>query len=427
MLPKRKSVPTVSTICRRVINTEGIEFNSNTDQKIENFRRRHGIKVTKNDIIFGLIFHEDLTLRSNQLELDLTIMSLDKMLELKQIVLPMAKIVYLGTLNGFSKVLIRPKTIRIFERKTKLFYFPTTEIFINAVVKNQGFRNSKQRDTYISLYDYLHFSLVSRFIVLNDHLNLINKQKNSQIQGGFQMTIVSEIMFLIEDLFTLIISFKQNIPYYTLLNSEMVNLGNKIKRYLSSLIKYHEDDYFELLSYDYDSYQGSSISKKVYRLMNKNLEQFKNDLSLLIEFSKNHHAIFRMYKHGGFPFSTPHKDSLLNNCDFYSLVLAYIPNTKFTVIPFNNRVIEFYKEIYRILYRILFNLILNKLEFIRKGARIGPFFPYDITRPLERGIANKMFQYNSNHVERYVDPFYFPKAFLREKLDFNIANYYQEH
>ena len=41
--------------------------------------------------------------------------------------------------------------------------------------------------------------------------------------------------------------------------------------------------------------------------------------------------------------------------------------------------------------------------------------------------ANKMFQYNSNHVERYVDPIYFPKAFLREKLDFNIANYYQEH
>jgi hypothetical protein len=74
----------------------------------------------------------------------------------------------------------------------------------------------------------------------------------------------------------------------------------------------------------------------------------------------------------------------------------------------------------------LFNLILNRLELIRRGVTITPFFTYDITRPLERGIVSKMHEYNSNHIERYVDPFYFPEALAREKINFRIAKYYQE-
>lgn len=241
------------------------------------------------------------------------------------------------------------------------------------------------------------------------------------------MAIVSEIMFLIEDLFTLLISFKQNIPYFRLLNPKLVDLGGKIERFLSLLTKYQDVDYFELLSYDYDGYRRSSIPKGVQSLMSKNIEQFKGDLLLLIEFSKNHHPIFRMYKHGGFPFSTPHQDSLLSSCDFYSLILTHIPNTKFTVIPLNSKIVELYKKIYMVLYRILFNLISNKLELIRRETGIIPFFPYDVTRPLEKDITNKMYEYNSNHIERYVDPLYFPQALPRERLNFDIANYYQEH
>lgn len=180
MLPKRKGIPTISIMCRRVSSVGGIEFNNLTYQKIKNFREQNGIKVIDNDIILGLIFGEDPGLGSNRLELDLEIISFNKTLVLKGIELYMAKIVYLGNLNGFKKVLIKPKAIRIFGRKTKSFYFPVTEIFINNVVKNQGFKNTKQRDTYISLYDYLHFSLVSRFILLNDHLSVIMKQTNKQ-------------------------------------------------------------------------------------------------------------------------------------------------------------------------------------------------------------------------------------------------------
>ena len=75
--------------------------------------------MTKNDIVLGIIFQGH-DIKINQLELDLIIISLNKTLELKKIQLPMAKIVYLGTLNGLSKVLVRPKIIRIFERRTIL-------------------------------------------------------------------------------------------------------------------------------------------------------------------------------------------------------------------------------------------------------------------------------------------------------------------
>jgi hypothetical protein len=56
------------------------------------------------------------------------------------------------------------------------------------------------------------------------------------------------------------------------------------------------------------------------------------------------------------------------------------------------------------------------VELISRGARITSFFTYDITRRLERGIASKMHEYNSN----------FPEALAREKLNFRIAKYYQE-
>src|SRR5438105_3978053 len=82
--------------------------------------------------------------------------------------------------------------------------------------------------------------------------------------------------------------------------------------------------------------------------------------------------------HGVFPFSH-HQDNFLKNCDFYSSVLTNIPNARFTVIPFNSNVVEFYKNIYSILYRILFNTISNKLQLIHRGTGIIPFFQYEIT------------------------------------------------
>ena len=96
-----------------------------------------------------------------------------------------------------------------------------------------------------------------------------------------------------------------------------------------------------------------------------------------------------MSYHGGFPFSH-HQDNFLKNCDFYSSVLTNIPNARFTVIPFNSNVVEFYKNIYSILYRILFNTISNKLQLIRRGTGIIPFFQYEITLPLGKGIATNM-------------------------------------
>lgn len=427
MLPKREGVPTISIICRHVIDTLGIEYNNNTHLKIENFKKRNGIKATKHTVVLGILFHEDKILNTDKLELDLTIIVRNKSLQVNRIRLLMAKPVYLGNLSGFQSILIKPKNVRISDRKTKLFYFPTTKISVSDVLKNQGFRNSNQRDMYISLYDYLHFSLVSRFILLHDHLNIVKQQANNQIQAGFQMAIISEIMFLIEDLFTLLISFKRrNKPYFEILNSTKYNLGDQIKKYISSLNNYQERDYFQLLSYDYNSYQQAVISRKISKVVNENIKLFKEDLVMLTEFSKEHHPIFRMYKHGGFPFSAPHKDKLLQNFDFYSLILIPGPYSEFIMIPFSNEVIEFYKRIYKVLYRILFNLILNKMELIRRGTEIIPFFRYDLTKPLEKGCTGEMNKYYSKNAERYVNPFYFPHTFPKEKVNNRITGYYRD-
>lgn len=410
-----------------MIDESGIEYNSNTHLKFENFKKRNRIRATKQTVVLGILFHEDKTLNTDTLELDLTIIVRNKNLQINRIQLPMAKPVYLGNLSGFQSILIKPKNVRISDRKTKLFYFPATKISVSDVLKHQGFRNSNQRDMYISLYDYLHFSLVSRFILLQDHLNIVKQQANNQIQAGFQMAIVSEIMFLIEDLFTLLISLKRrNKPYFELLNSTKYNLGDQIRKYILSLNNYQERDYFQLLSYDYNYYQQAVIPRKISKIVIENIKSFKEDLVMLTEFSKQHHPIFRMYKHGGFPFSAPHKDRLLQNFDYYSLILIPRAYSEFIIIPFSNEVIEFYKRICKALYRILFNLIMNKLELIRRGTEIIPFFRYDLTKPLEKGCTGEMNKYYLKNAERYVNPFYFPHTFPREKVNNRIIDYYRD-
>jgi hypothetical protein len=61
------------------------------------------------------------------------------------------------------------------------------------------------------------------------------------------------------------------------------------------------------------------------------------------------------------------------------------------------------------------NFTSRKKESIRSSIT-----QYDLTKPLEKGCTGEMNKYYLKNAERYVNPFYFPHTFPREKVNNRI-------
>ena len=194
---------------------------------------------------------------------------------------------------------------------------------------------------------------------------------DNEIVSVLQISIISHIMMFLEDLAVICQSIKDGkIEYYDFLDkSGDDDLGNFIGNFYDKIENVSDQDLAKILSFtDLDSFQFVNENEKkiVSEIMKRILEKTKIFFQKTVLFGKNHHSIFRRYKHAGFPIllsqPCPKPDDLYKNFESVSLGLTSKGNLgkELTAIPFSSKVIDSYENLEKDIFAFFGTLLTFK-------------------------------------------------------------------
>lgn len=276
------------------------------------------------------------------------------------------------------------------------------------------------------------------------------QQKSIRQTRSIQLEIISKIMFLIEDMIIIAESLRQKRSYYYLLKEDVgVLVGNFIKNLdsltfeeLCTIMGYviptednTEKDYLELLQ----------------KHMKSNIDEIKSGLKMIGDFGKQHHPVFRRFKHAGVPalpgLLHPDAPDFLKSFDFHMLVMiGDDPLNDLKIIPYSKDVLEGYKIVFNSAQKIVYEMVDNRLACIqRKVSGLIPQDFYDITKYSteelekikdkvekfykENPTVNTDFEFHSNPIHKKEDYAWYLNLedFLKKCEDnANLQREYQE-
>ncbi|MGI0074033.1 MAG: hypothetical protein ACREA3_09505 [Nitrosotalea sp.] len=205
--------------------------------------------------------------------------------------------------------------------------------------------------------------------------NLQNKKNNAKCL--IQLEIISKIMFYIEDLAIISESLLRGTNYYELLDPADTNtddIGKLIKNFFSKMDLLSHDELCKIMSYKIPN--TSNFDKECIELLTKminaDIEETRRILKLIGIFGKEHHPVFRRYKHAGLPFifriNMEQDLEFFKNFDFSSAVLVkeHEPFRDMQVIPYSEDVIEGYKIMIKDIRKFLRRIIENRIGCIQR-------------------------------------------------------------
>ncbi|MDE1765834.1 MAG: hypothetical protein KGI27_06110 [Thaumarchaeota archaeon] len=340
---------------------------------------------------------------------------------------------------GFSEVFVKLKSVSYIgkNKKSDNRYKSNSPLLINIndfTNSFNGFSNDGERKVHLLLENYLNNSLPLRGWLLGLMFQLLKRANSGEIEihdkkirlteddlartrASIQLDIISKIMMYIEDLIILnsaILESSGN--YYELLDRKDPDVGERITKFFTIMENLKPNDFGKILSYvNLDTISMSSSEKQiVQKIMDSNIENFKNYLKYIKTFRETHKQIFRRYKHAGLPIRLGAKSAdPFANKKFDSYAMIYVGSDPFTNVlplPYSEEVIQSYDIMIKILQQFLNDVIVNKMTMIqRRCDGIIPLESYkqymltekeksDLSKAIEKFYeSNPMRMYQQHH------------------------------
>ena len=288
-----------------------------------------------------------------------------------------------------------------------------------------GFQCRDELEEYFLFLDYVNDngSLYARGILLQflfDNLkkikhdsvlkiagNKINLVKNdvNYLRSVIQMDIISKIMTYVEDLIIFSVSMLEpNKNYYRLLDEKDPDVGNRITKFFANLDKLNDGEVRTILSYDYpnNSDFDPSETELLNKVIQKNIQHFKQNLKSISEFRDTHIQLFRRYKHAGWPSifgAQPQRPLDSKMFDSYTIVpVGSDPLHDVFPLPYSDNVIQRYRTMIEILQELIIPVVKNRLNSInRQTTGIIPNIPTQLSsseKAIFSGLVKKFHQNN---------------------------------
>lgn len=279
--------------------------------------------------------------------------------------------------------------------------------------------NSKITQEYFLLRNYKEYAFTARSMLLRMDFEAIERidksdwivpfdkpdseEAKKMIKSTIQLEIISKIMLFIEDLAIISESLRRGISYYDLLpqsSEPREDIGKIIDQFFTKIDSISNEEIRKILSYsnpeayalDYDSI---TLLK---RAAEEDVKEFRRVLKQIGDFGKQHHPIFRRYKHAGFPFnpSVPMRQELPDFMKkFDSLSVTYINADPFDnpkIIPYSKTALEGYFILILGIQRLLTEIVNNRISSIERqiegipplASFTAPFFKIDEMKRLAK-------------------------------------------
>ena len=308
-----------------------------------------------------------------------------------------------------------------------------------------GFQSRDELEEYFLFLDYVNDngSLYARGILLQflfDDLkkikpdsvlkiagNEINLAKNDvdYLRSVIQMDIISKMMTYVEDLIIFSVSMLEpNRNYYRLLDEKDPDIGDRVTKFFANLDKLSDDKVRTILSYDHpnNSDFDPGEAEMVNKVIQQNIQQFKQNLKSISEFRDTHIQMFRRYKHAGWPsiFGAQSQQPLGSKMfDSYTIVpVGSDPLQDVFLLPYSDNVIQRYKTMIGILQQMIIPVVKNRLDSInRQTTGIVPGIPTQISSA-EKAIFNELIKkfHQNNPIHCRDRAFHFASKVNRKKI-----------
>ena len=245
---------------------------------------------------------------------------------------------------------------------------------------------------------YMQNGLQSRSLFVRSMLDLINSplaqsyldlaKKNiglteEESRASLQIALVSGLMILTEDIFTICYSKLKDESYYKFLDisDKEHDLGGILKDFRFSINDLTDKDlrkildYVEPSDYDFDSQKELNI---VECIMKKDTDLTKLFLQKIGVFRDGHIGIFRRFKHAGFPMQLakkiPKGHKEYQNFDFVSKIFTgkKKPDSELTTIPYSKEIISTYENLFADLIHFIPPLVHMAIESFRRNSKLIP-------------------------------------------------------
>lgn len=257
-----------------------------------------------------------------------------------------------------------------------------------------GYRSHEDMQAYILLKLYLDYSFSARGLLIKFAFKMLEQMTASKpfefegektsfsdqeipsIQSMLQIDIISKIMMYIEDLIILLEGIREyNINYYKLLdkrNEDDVELGQRIRQFFNNKENFTFENWRTMLSYVKPEEINSNHRPIITKLINLNIEGFKEFLNDIEIFRQSHIGVFRRYKHAGFPFKPgyvsqqpyPFTSTMFES---YSMILTGAnPLVDIIPLPFSKDVIESYRILLPSLQGKIMDIVQSRIQCIRR-------------------------------------------------------------
>lgn len=253
---------------------------------------------------------------------------------------------------------------------------------------------------YLLIRNYKEWTLPARWILLKMDFDAIEKinsnswyrtfsgtnaesEKNFS-RGAIQLEIISKMGMYIEDLAILAESRLRGIHYYNLLDKKEIgekteekiqDVGQLVQDFYQKLDTLSEEEICKIMSYANPEKCGfdSECVELLKRTTKSDVEEIRKTLKTIGDFGKEHHPVFKRYKHAGFPL-IPNlpvvKDmpEYMKKFDFFSAVSVShtYPFDNPKLIPYSIEVLESYSIISTAIDRLLCDIAKNRRICIQR-------------------------------------------------------------
>lgn len=264
----------------------------------------------------------------------------------------------------------------------------------------------------------LDFDAIKRIDANNwfDKFEGINGNENRKFaKRMIQFEIIAKINILIEDLAILAESRLRDLNYYELLDKKLISdsknlqscnpkedVGLITEKFFLKLNSSSEEEICKIMSYPRPEQVNGDCIELLKSCLERDIREIKRILKTIGDFGKEHHPVFRRYKHAGFPILpelqiTDEMPESLRKFDFLSAVPVNEddPFKEPKIIPFSNDILEGYLVIIKGILRLLGDILQNRIKCLQLdldyipcvGAFCGPTFSIEEHRILEKKLA----------------------------------------
>lgn len=219
----------------------------------------------------------------------------------------------------------------------------------------------------------------------NNLIDIIARRTRSRF---LELDIISKLMFLIEDFVILSSAIQRgNGNYFNELSrieqfkneskdNDKYDLGTFIGCFFKDLENISEKEYEKLFSYpsELDNEDKNNINDLTRKLVDRNINIYKNLLNKIKEFSNSHHKVFKRYKHACLTMSFQ-KIQLEPKDDPIYVFNNYNDLSEVIELPYSESLIKEYKNIRSVISTLLKIIIKNKHECLHR--RLDAIIPLE--------------------------------------------------